>query len=102
MVHKDKKKEEIRQFAEKFLNQMLEGDLVNRVAWVMNAFPLSDLRDVALGYVIGVTMDRFETVRAFNKIFDGRKPVSEDYNALMVVFQEKLPKIIEKIEKGIL
>jgi hypothetical protein len=94
-----KSKDEIKQFAEEFLEKLNEQELVKQVAWVIEAFPLSDLRDVAIGYVIGLTVDRFESIRAFQEIFDDRKRLSQDYDVLMAVFKEKLPKIIEKIEK---
>lgn len=99
MVSSAKKKEETINFVEKFLNNMLKQDIVSRVAWVTRAEPLVDLRDVAIGYVIGVTLERFERYGLINEILDGSKMDSEDYRNLMAIFKKKLPKIIEKVEK---
>jgi hypothetical protein len=81
------------------LETITKGELVELVGWVLEAFPLSDLRDVAVGFVIGVTMDQFWNFQTAREAIKGRKPDSEDYNFLMEVFKERLPDIIEKIEK---
>jgi len=98
MADKTKKREENKQFIESLLNNMLKEDIIDRLAWVVRAVPLSDLRDVALGYVIGVTFERLERHGLISEILDGSKLVSEDYRNLMAALDEKLPKIVEKVE----
>jgi len=99
MKNDEKKREDVKTFVEKFLDSVLKGDIVSRVGWVMQIVPLSDLRDVAIGYVIGVTFERLEKYGLISEILDGSKLISEDYSNTMAVFKEKLPQIIEKIEK---
>lgn len=94
-----KKREENRQSIEKFLENMLEGDIISRIAWVSRAAPLSDLRDVAIGYVIGRVLERHESFGQILELLDGSKLVSEDYQNLYAVIIEKLPKLIEKLER---
>jgi hypothetical protein len=94
-----KKKRETKEYVEQFLDKMLKEDIVSRVAWVMNAVPLSDLRDVAVGYVIGITFGYLERYGLINEILDGSKLDSEDYRNTMAVFKKTLPKIVEKVEK---
>jgi hypothetical protein len=99
MAEEAKKREEVKQFVEKFLNNMLETDILSSIDWVIQAVPLSDLRDVAIGYIIGVTFERLRSYGEISEILDGSKLVSDDYRNVMAVFREKLPKIIEKVEK---
>lgn len=98
MADEIKKREENKQFIESVLDNMLKEDIISRLAWVVKAVPLSDLRDVALGFVIGVTFERLERYGLISEILDGSKLVSEDYHNLMVALSEKLPKIVEKVE----
>lgn len=99
MADEKKKREENKQLIEKFLDNMLKGDIINRIVWVARAVPLADLRDVAIGYVIGTAFERLEKIGLISEILNGSELVSEDYDNLMAVFKEKLPKIIEKVEK---
>lgn len=94
-----KEREKIRQMMEGFLESMLEIDIINRIAWVSKAVPLSDLRDVAIGYVIGMAFERLESYGQFVELLVGNKLVSEDYQNLYAVINEKLPKFIEKVER---
>lgn len=61
----------------------------------MKVVPLADLRDIAVGYVIGQTILRAEIL----EVLDDRELTSETYSDVMAVFREKLPKIAEKVEK---
>lgn len=99
MKNDTKKREDVKGFVEKLFDNMLKGDIVTRLGWVTQVVPLSDLRDVAIGYVIGVTLERLKNYGLISEILDGSKLISEDYDNTMAVFKEKLPQIIEKIEK---
>lgn len=99
MTDEKKKIEENKQFIESLLDSMLKGNIINRLAWVIRAVPLSDLRDVAIGYVIGVAFERLERRGLISEILDGSELVEEDYRNLMAALNEKLPKIVEKVEK---
>lgn len=93
-----KKREENKKFIKSLLDNILKGDIISRLAWVVRAVPLSDLRDVAVGYVIGVAFERLERHGLISEILDGSELVSEDHHNLMVALDEKLPKIVEKVE----
>lgn len=99
MADEAKKRKEIKQFIESLLDNMLKEDIINRLAWVIRSVPLSDLRDVAIGYVIGTAFGKLERYGLISEILDGSKLVSEDYRNFWAAFNEKLPKIIEKVEK---
>lgn len=99
MADKAKKRKETKQFIDSLLDNMLEEDIISQLAWVIRSFPLSDLRDVAIGYVIGTTFQRLERYGLISEILNGSKLGSEDYRMFWAAFNERLPKIIEKVEK---
>jgi hypothetical protein len=78
-----------------FLDDLLsKGTIVEYVSWVLGIVPLCDVRDVALGYVIGETMNRYSVLIKLS----GHEKTAEDFEKLLKVFREKLPRIAEKIE----
>ncbi len=89
------KYENAEKFVETFLDGWLEQDIIPHIAWVMKAVPLADLRDVAVGYVIGQTLIRAE----IGEILDDRELTSKTYSGIMEVFKDRLPRIVAKVEK---
>lgn len=75
---------------------MLEGDIVQYVAWATQIVPLSDVRDIALGYVIGEAMARHSV---WFVLIGNHKRTAKDMDELMAVFKERLPEIVNKIDK---
>jgi len=100
MTKGKKKKVKVREFADGFLDSLLKGDVLNQIRWVTNAYPLSDLRDVAVGYIIGATTMKLYDYGGIKAIIDDAEFTSKDFDIVMQqVFREKLPEIIDKIEK---
>jgi len=99
MGDKAKRIEENKEIMEKTVDKMLEDEIINRIAWVLRLAPLSDLRDVAIGYVVATAFQRLERIGLISEIINGSELVSEDYQNLLAILREKLPKICEKVEK---
>jgi hypothetical protein len=58
---KKEAKEDAKSIIGKFLDNVLKSKIIGNIAWVGGIAPLSDIRDVALGYIIGETMARHST-----------------------------------------
>jgi len=99
MTKRTKKKVEVRKFVETFLDAVLKEDILSQISWVTFAYPLSDVRDVALGFIIGLTLGKYEGHCYLDELLDGSELTVKDIDVVMEVFHEKLPEIIDKIEK---
>ena len=99
MADEKKKREKNKQLIEKFLDNMLKGDIINRIVWVARAVPLADLRDVAIGFIIGTVIGRLEKIGLISEIINGSKLDQKDYENLGRALAERLPRIIEKVER---
>ena len=99
MTEKKKRRNEARKFVEHLLDTALKGNVFDQIRWVAFAYPLSDFRDVALGYVIGLTLGKYEGHCYLDEILEGSKFTVRDLDVVMEVFHEKLPEIIVKLEK---
>jgi hypothetical protein len=89
-----KKKE--KKIAEDFLDKFLKGDNLKEIRWLLEVAPLSDARDVALGYMAGRYLSGVPTLLIID--FGIQKDDAKLYAELISIFSEKAPEILEKIE----
>jgi hypothetical protein len=74
------------------LDDAFKGKILGNTSWVIRIVPLCDLRDVALGYVIGETMDKHSLLF---ELEHNREQTPEDFEKLIMAFKEKLPNIVQ-------
>lgn len=99
MTEVNSNKDDARKFVEGQIDKFIKGDILSHIQWVAYAYPLSDLRDVALGYVVGLIFGKYEGHCLLTEISEGSRLQIRDTDVVMRVFKEKLPEIIDKIEK---
>jgi len=102
MAENAKEKEYSRKYVEGLLEKFLKMDVLDNIDWIRHANPLSDLRDVALGYVIGLILGKYECNCLLDEIRNGTELKVKNVDIVMKVLNEKLPDIIDKIEKELL
>jgi hypothetical protein len=89
-LKKDERKE-----VERFLDDYLDGDILPRIGWILAKAPLSDIRDVALGYVIGEALAKIHAIGILTGPYPSDKVMSEVIEMLKL----RIPKILEKVER---
>jgi hypothetical protein len=95
----EKEIDDAKKFVENKLDNFLKENALNHVNWVIHSYPLADLRDVALGYIIGIIEGTYAAHCLLNEISNGSELKVKNMDVVMKVIDDNLPKIIEKIEK---
>ena len=100
MTDEEKRREDTKEFIERLLNNYLKVDIFDHISFVKKQYPLVDMRDVCLGYVIGIIAGKYECHCVLNGISNNSDAGTEkDIDIVMKALYENLPRIIEKIEK---
>jgi hypothetical protein len=100
MTEEEKRKDNTREFIERLLNNYLKVDIFDHIKFVKKEYPLVDMRDVCLGYVIGVVAGKYECHCVLKGIKSDNSDTStkKDIAIVMKALHEYLPRIIDKIE----
>lgn len=88
-MEKEKRKE-----VKDFLDNYLKGDIIPRITWISRVAPLSDMRDIALGYIVGEALAKIHATG----LLVGPYPTDEVMSEIIGMLKQRLPKIVEKIE----
>ena len=99
MTEEEKRRENTREFIERLLNNYLKVDIFDHIKFVKKEYPLADMRDVCLGYVLGIVSGKYECHCILNGISNGSDTKIKDIDIVMKTLYENLPKIVDKIEK---
>ena len=99
MTEEEKRRADARKFAKHLLDSFLKADIFDHVDFVKKAYPLADMRDVGLGYVIGMVAAKYECHCILSGLSKGSDTEIKDVDVVMKVLYENLPKIIDKLEK---
>lgn len=88
-----------RGFIESSLNEIFSDEkIVGDVEWVQEEMPISSLRDLALGYAIGVSKALGMTI-AQVKPHASEKELKEAEEIVDGIIKRRLPEFIKKIER---
>lgn len=84
-----------RGYIESEIDRMVREEIVKDVKWVQEEIPISSLRDLALGYMIGLLRGVV--------VLSGARATDKEYKELdktaHAIIKRRLPEIIEKIER---
>ena len=85
----------MRGYIESEIDRMVQEEIVGDVEWVQEETPISSLRDLALGYMIGLLRGLISMI--------GAAKTTEDYEEVEriahSIVKRRLPDIIKRIEK---
>lgn len=91
--------EKIRGFIESSLDEIFSDEkIVGDVEWIREEMSISSLRDLALGYAVGVSKALGMTI-AQVKPFASEKELKEAEETVDKIIKRRLPQIIKKIER---
>jgi hypothetical protein len=94
-VYGDVALEEWRDYIESEIDRMLQEQIVGDVEWVQKEAVVSSLRDLALGYMIGLLRGLILGI--------GAARTTEDYEEVerkaQVIIKRRIPDIIKRIEE---
>lgn len=85
---------EERKKVENFFDNYLKGDIIPRITWISRAAPLSDMRDIALGYIVGEALAKIHATG----LLVGPYPTDEVMSEVIGMLKRRLPELVEKIE----
>ena len=91
-------KEEIKVKIENLLNDCTKQNLVRDLRWILHAIPLCDIRDVAIGYIVGIIMDKVPLLYVLE---ENDSPTEKEMIEIIEIIQQRLPNILDKIEKDL-
>ena len=85
-----------RGYLESVMDEIIQEEVFPSVEWVQQEMPISSVRDLTLGYVIGL----LETLAIVSVRIRTRAVLSkEDNRIIKTMLKRRLPEIIEKIER---
>lgn len=87
--------ERFRGYIESEIDRMVQEEIVEDVEWVQEEIPVSSLRDLALGYMIGLLRGVVVMVAAARTEVE----YNEAEKTARAIIKRRLPEIIEKIER---
>lgn len=88
--------EAIRGYIEKTMDEAFKENLVESTRWIEREIPISSLRDLTLGYVVGYAeaiAKAMITIGAKNLLSE------EDKDAIIGMLRRRFPEILQKIER---
>lgn len=88
-------KKDEREKIERFLNDYLDRDILPRIGWILAETPLSDVNDVALGYIMGEVVAKIHAMG----ILTGPYPSTDVMSEVVEMLKPRIPKILEKVER---
>jgi hypothetical protein len=99
MIDETKRKDDARKFMKRVLRNYLKEDIFSHIKIIKKEYPLADMRDVCLGYVLGIALGKYECHCVLEGIRNGSDGSIKDVDVVMEVLGDYLPRIVEKIEK---
>ena len=88
-----------REFVERNLDRILQQEVVPLFAWIGHETTISSLRDMGIGFVVGVMQSLAEVscLVGRKKEFTEREETEED-KEIRALIKRRLPEIVEKID----
>lgn len=80
------------------MDDTIQGELSRDITWVHQEMPVSSIRDLILGHVIGMLYSQARitvTLQTRSKVTD------EDDETIKIMLKRRLPEIIQKINKSL-
>ena len=88
--------ERVRGYIESMFDRGMKREFASAIGWIEQEMPISSLRDLILGYVLGT----FRTLAIGAVTTLTQQEVSdEDSDAIRTILKRRLPEIVEKTEK---
>ena len=88
--------EETRGVIEKMMDESFRNEILPDIEWLRNELPVSSLRDLALGHVVGHTQAISSALVGTRQ---GGKFTPKDIEEIKAMIKRRLPEVMEKIER---